>query len=87
VTHRSVLLAAVGVGLLVGASAPAFADRDGWHGGWHGGWHEHYVRGPEWGYRYARPYYWGPRVYYAPPPVYYGYGYGYPAPGLTVTIP
>ena len=88
--HRSVLLTALGLGILLFAASPAFAERGGWHGGggwhdggwrggWHGGWgHEGWHRG--W---YGHPYWWGPRAYYAPPPVYYGY----PSPSLTLTFP
>jgi hypothetical protein len=70
---KKLFLMALGVTILVGASA-AHADwyrgryYSGWHGGWHTGW-----RGPGWGY-YPRPYryYVPPPVYNAPaPPVYY----------------
>jgi len=90
-THRSVLLAALGAGLILSASAaPALADwgrgpgwgGHGWHGGgWRGGWHRGYYRG------YA-PYY-GPRAYYAPPPVYYAppyYPQPYYAPGVSLNF-
>jgi len=88
-TLRSVLFAALGVGFLVTATAPAFAEWHGGHGGWHGGgWHH------GWGHRgwYGGPYVYGPRVYYAPPAPYYSYYPSYPyyaRPGVTfgVTIP
>jgi len=84
--HRSVLLAALGLGILLSVSAPAFAQRagGGHGGGWHGGgWgHAGWARGPGWGWR-GGPYWWGPRVAYGPYPYYYPYY----APGLTVTIP
>lgn len=63
-TLRSVSLAALGVvvmgvGLMVTAAAPAFADRDGWHEGWRGeGWHEGW-RGGGW----HRGWHGGPRWY------------------------
>ena len=86
---RSVLFAALGVGFLLSASAPAFAE---WHGGGGhgGGWHGERWEHRGWGYRgsYGGPYVYGPRVYYAPPAPYYSY-YPYYAPGVTfgVTIP
>jgi len=67
--HRSVLLATLGAGLILGASAaPALADwghgRGGWHGGgWHGGhWH-----GGGWGFGpgFALGYGLGVAPYYA----------------------
>lgn len=95
--HRSVLFAALGLGMLLTAasSAPALAA---WHGsgggGWHGGgWHGAYHYGPGWGWRGGRWGYWGPGVvvgapYY--PYAYYPYPYPYPypyyAPGLSVVI-
>ena len=94
---RSVLFAALGAGVLLTASAPAFAD---WHGGghgggWHGGWHEHEGwRGERWEHRgwgrgyYGYPYAYGPRVYYAPAPYYSYYPYYYPpSVSFGVTIP
>jgi hypothetical protein len=84
---RSVLFAALGVGFLLSASAPA-ALAQHWHGGgggWHGGgpgWHGHvgWWGGRWWG---PGPYYYGPRVYYAPP---YPYYYGYPGPVVTFGV-
>jgi hypothetical protein len=62
---RSLVLTALGAVFMIGAAAPAFADRDGWHHGG-GGWREH-----EWrGHQGWRPAYYPP-AYYAPPPVYY----------------
>ena len=82
---RSLSLVALGSLFIIGATAPAFADWDGWRRpGWHenhddhedNDWHEHHGGRP--GYYppayYAPPpvYYPPPRVYYPPPPVYYG---------------
>jgi hypothetical protein len=78
---RSVLFAALGVGFLLSASAPAFAQR--WHGGYYGhGWHGHvgWWGGRWWG---PGPYWYGPRVYYAPP---YPYYYPYGAPVVTFGV-
>jgi hypothetical protein len=85
---RSVLFAVLGVGFLLSASAPAFAE---WHGGgWHGGWRGDHERWEHrgWGHRGWYPYAYGPRGYYAPPAPYYSY-YPYYAPSLNfgVTIP
>lgn len=87
--HRSVILAALGFAMLLGASAPAFAwgggHGGGWHGGgWHdGGWHDGGWRagwrGPGWGW-HGR--YWGPGFVVGVP----GY-YPYPAPGVVLRIP
>jgi hypothetical protein len=73
---RSLILGALGAVFIMGAAAPAFADRDGWRGR---GWREHEWREHEWrehhywrpGYYAAPTYYAPPPVYYAPPPVYY----------------
>jgi hypothetical protein len=95
--HRSVLFAAIGLGMLLTAASPALAQHrgDGWHGGgwhgggWHGGWHGGYGSG--WGWRGGHWGYWGPGVVlgapYYPYPYYpYPYPYPYYAPGLSVVI-
>ena len=75
---RSLVLAALGSVFIVGATAPAFAEWDGWG---HHERQEHHERHERHGWRpsyyppayYAPPpvYYARPPVYYAPPPVYY----------------
>ena len=98
--HRSGLLAALGLAILLSAAGPAAAadwHGGGWHGGgWHGGgWHGGYAYhpgwryGPGWGWRGGVWGYWGPGVvvgapYYPYP--YYPYPYPYYAPGLSVVI-
>lgn len=80
---RSLVLAALGAVFVLGAAAPAFADRDDWR---RHEWREH--REHEWrehrgwdrGY-YAPPVYYAPPTYYAPPPVYYNPGVSF---GFTV---
>ena len=63
-TTRSLLLGALGAVFILGAAAPAFADRDDWR---RHEWREH-----EWREHHAwRPTYYGAPAYYAPPPVYY----------------
>ena len=65
---RSLVMAALGSVFILGAAAPAFADRDGWE---RGEWREHHHHGWHPGY-YPRPAYYPPApVYYPPPPVYY----------------
>ena len=64
---RSLVMAALGSVFILGAAAPAFADRDDWE---RGEWREH-RHGWHPGY-YPRPAYYPPApVYYPPPPVYY----------------
>jgi hypothetical protein len=81
---RSFILAALGVGFLLSAAAPAFAQRwDRGHGRWHGGpgWHQRWAGPGYWarpGWYGPRPYYYGPRAYYAPPPPVY-----YPGPVIS----
>ncbi|MGE0223187.1 MAG: hypothetical protein AB7F35_18375 [Acetobacteraceae bacterium] len=82
---RSLILAALGTALILGAAAPAHADRDGWrrHGWRDHGWHRpHYQPRPRY---YAPPVVVAPPPvyrYYAPPPVYYANPY-YANPGIT----
>ena len=94
---RSVLLAALGAGFVLGAAAPAMADPWGHHGHGYGRghaherweherWRRHHAphgyRGG--GYEYGG---YGPRAYYAPPPAYYApppVYYGVPAFSLRI---
>lgn len=70
---RSLVLVALGSVFIIGATAPAFADWDGWHDHeWRDRqeWREHHGhRG--WGPGYNPPVYYAPPppAYYAPPPV------------------
>jgi hypothetical protein len=68
---RSLVLAALGAVFVLGAAAPAFADRDDWrrHESREHEWREH-----EWReHQHWRQDYYVPRaVYYAPPPYYSG---------------
>ena len=81
---RSLVFAVLGAAFVLGAAAPAYADRDdrrheehhdrNWHGNWHGR--------PDWnGAYYAPPVVVGPPAYYAPPPVVYSPGVTF---GLTI---
>lgn len=89
--HRSVLFAALGLGMLLTAATPALAEwhgggggwhgggwhGGGWHGGgWHGGWHGGGY-GPGWGWRGGRWGYWGPGVVLGAPYAPYPYPYPY----------
>lgn len=83
---RKLILAALGATVMLGAAAPAFADRDDWRGR---DWRRQEWREHEWRehHRWDRGYYRppvivAPPVYYAPPPVYYappavGFGFTY----------
>ena len=92
---RSLLCAAVAVGLLGGIAAPAFADHDEWreHERHEDEWREH-EREREWReheWREHHPYYAppvvvspAPPVVYAPPPVVYSQPV---SPGFSVILP
>lgn len=88
---KSLLSAAIAVGLVAGIAAPAFADPHDWH---EREWHEHERRDRDWHdheWRRHHPYYTSPPVieappaaYYAPPPVFA------PAPiggGINIVVP
>jgi hypothetical protein len=90
-TMRATMLGVLAMGTLIVASAaaPAWADRDGWHGRGH--W-EHrewrppvvvYAPQPQFYYRPAPQVVYVPPAYYAPPPVYYAPP-SYVAPGVSV---
>lgn len=68
---RSLVLAALGTVFVLGAAAPAFADRDDWrrHESREHEWREHEWREHQ---HWRQDYYVPPAVYYAPPPYYYG---------------
>lgn len=84
---KSLLSAAIAVGLMGGIAAPAFAD---WHDDHHDHeWREHEWREREW--REHHPYYAppvvvspAPQVVYAPPPVVYAPPV---SPGISVILP
>jgi hypothetical protein len=83
---RSVLFAALGAAFLLSAVTPASAAPGWGRGGhWAGGHWAAGYRGPGgWGPGWRGPHawgWWGPGVYYAPPPFYVA-----PAIGLGVTI-
>jgi hypothetical protein len=96
---KSLLSAAVAIGLMGGLASPAFADHD--HDWWHdrGDWHEHEWREHEWREREWRehewrehhPYYAPPVVVSPPPPVIYEpppVVYAQPvSPGISVILP
>ena len=68
---RSLVLAALASVFVLGAAAPAFADRDDWR---HHERHEHEWREHEWRehhHHWRSEYYVPPPVYYAPPAYYY----------------
>jgi len=69
----------------VSFAAPAFADPDDWHRARE--WREHEWREHEWReHHYYRPYAaYGPRTYYAQPPVVYA-APAVPAPSLNFVI-
>jgi hypothetical protein len=78
---KSLLSAAVAVGLIAGIAAPAFAHHDDWHDGdrheheWREReWHEHERRDRDWHdheWREHHPYYTAPPMIEAPPAAYY----------------
>lgn len=93
---KSLLCAAVALGLAGGIAAPAFADHDEWHD--RGDWREHewreHEREREWREREWRehhPYYAPPVVVSPPPPVVYApppVVYAQPvSPGISVILP